>query len=276
MMTKEAVVLIPAYNAEATLGDAVLSLFPAENDFDVLIVDDGSRLPAETIIRHNAALTPFLERILILRHEPNQGLIPTLNRGVEWALERQYRYIIRMDSDDLARRNRIDRQIDFMNVHPEIDVAGSQTKRFKQALEDLGEGHFPLEQPEIRRRMHRSVGFSHPTLIIRASTFTKVGMFDPRYLHAEDFDWTWRCMRKVKMANLPDFLLNYRISPNQVSARNRRRQLLSKARVLLRELSHGEIGCLKGLASVALVIFMPLHVKLALQRQLKSWTRPKG
>jgi glycosyltransferase involved in cell wall biosynthesis len=276
MMTKEAVVLIPAYNAEATLGDAVLSLFPADHDFDVLIVDDGSRLPAETVIGQNAALTAYRERILILRHEPNQGLIPTLNHGVEWALERRYRYIIRMDSDDLARPNRIDRQIDFMNAHPEIDVAGSQTKRFKQVLEDFGEGHFPLEQPEIRRRMHRSVGFSHPTLIIRASTFTKVGMFDPRYLHAEDFDWTWRCMRKVSMANLPDFLLNYRISPNQVSARNRRRQLLSKARVLLRELSHGEIGCLKGLASVALVIFMPLHVKLALQRQLKSWTGPKG
>lgn len=275
MMAKEAVVLIPAYNSEATLGDAVLSLFPARHDFDVLIVDDGSRLPAETVISENRALAPYRQQIQILRHEPNQGLIPTLNRGVEWALERRYRYIIRIDSDDLARPDRIDRQVDFMEAHPEIDVAGAQTKRFKHVLEDFGEGHFPLEQKEIRRRMHRSVGFSHPTLIIRASAFTKVGLFDPRYLHAEDFDWTWRCMRKVGMANLPDFLLNYRISPNQVSARNRRRQLLSKARVLLRELRHGEVGCLKGLAAVALVFFMPLHVKLALQRQLKKWQRPQ-
>ncbi|WP_119391457.1 glycosyltransferase family 2 protein [Taklimakanibacter lacteus] len=270
-MAAEAVVLIPAYNAEATLADAVLSLFPAKHDFDVLIVDDGSRLPAESVVKGSSALEPYLKRIHILRHEPNRGLIATLNRGIEWALERKYQYIIRMDGDDLARSQRVDRQIDFMNAHPQIDVAGSQTKRFRHVPEDLDERRFPLEQPDIRRRMHWSVGFSHPTLIIRAPTFEKVGLYDPRYLHAEDFDWTWRCMRKVGMANLPDFLLNYRVSPNQVSARNRRRQLLSKARVLMREVRHGEIECLKGLAAAALVAFMPFHAKLALQRRLKNW-----
>jgi len=46
-----------------------------------------------------------------------------------WALERKYRYIIRMGSDDLARPGRIDRLIGFMNAHPDIEVAGAQTKR---------------------------------------------------------------------------------------------------------------------------------------------------
>lgn len=270
-MSKEAVVLIPAYNAETTLGDAVLSLFPAKHDFDVLIVDDGSRLPVESTIAEKAELAPYRERIQVLRHEPNRGLIATLNRGVLWALERKYRYIIRMDSDDLARPGRIDRLMDYMNSHPDIDVAGAQTKRFRHVLEDSGESRNPLTQPEIRRHMHMSGGFSHPSLIIRAPTFEKVGLYDPRYLHAEDFDWTWRCMRKVKMANLPDFLLNYRLSPNQVSAQNRRRQLVSKARVLWREFCHGELGCAKGLIAVTLVMFMPLHLKLALHRRLRSW-----
>ena len=270
-MASEAVVLIPAYNAEATLADAVLSLFPAKHDVDLLIVDDGSRLPVEGVIKGKIELQPYVGRIHILRHEPNRGLIATLNRGVEWALERKYRYIIRMDSDDLARPGRIDRLIGFMNAHPDIEVAGAQTKHFRHVLEDFGESHLPLTQPEIRRLMHWSAGFSHPSLIIRAPTFEKVGLYDPRYLHAEDFDWTWRCMRKVKMANLPDFLLNYRISPNQVSAKNRRRQLLSKARVLLRELSYGEVGCLKGLAAVTVLVFVPLHVRRVLQRQIKAW-----
>lgn len=271
-MARDAVVLMPAYNADATLADAVLSLFPARHEFDVLVVDDGSRVPAESIIKASSALAPYAAQIHVLRHEPNKGLIPTLNRGVEWALERGYRYIIRMDSDDLARARRIDRQIEFMDAHPDVDMAGTQTKRFREVLEDFGEGHFPLVHADIRRRMHRSVGFSHPTLIIRAVVFQKVGLYDPRYLHAEDFDFTWRCLRQVKTANMPDFLLNYRVSPNQVSAQNRRRQLLSKARVLWREFLRGELGCAKGLAAVALVIFMPLHVKLALQRWLKSWT----
>jgi glycosyltransferase involved in cell wall biosynthesis len=270
-MAAEAVILIPAYNAQATLGDAVLSLFPTKYEVDVLIVDDGSRLPVEAVIAENAELAPYRQQIKVLRHEPNRGLIATLNRGVEWALERDYRYMIRMDSDDLARPGRIDRLIGFMNANPDIEVAGAQTKRFRYVLEDFGESDFPLAQPEIRRRMHRSGGFSHPSLIVRASTFAKVGLYDPRYVHAEDFDWTWRCMRKVKMANLPDFLLNYRVSPNQVSSKNRRRQLISKARVLMRELGYGEIGCLKGLGAVAAVMLMPLQLKMAVHRRLKKW-----
>jgi glycosyltransferase involved in cell wall biosynthesis len=270
-MAAEAVVLIPAYNAEATLSDAVLSLFPTKHDVDVVIVDDGSRLPVEAALAEKAELSPYREQIHILRHEPNRGLIPTLNRGIEWGLERKYPYIIRMDSDDLARPGRLDRLIGFMNAHPDIEVAGAQTKRFRYVLEDFGESDFPLAQPDIRRRMHRSGGFSHPSLIVRAPVYGKVGLYDLRYLHAEDFDWTWRCMRKAKMANLPDFLLNYRVSPSQVSTRNRRRQLLSKARVLLRELRRGEVGCLKGLVAIAVLMLMPLHIKMAVHRRLRKW-----
>jgi glycosyltransferase involved in cell wall biosynthesis len=269
-MVAEAVVLIPAYNAEATLSDAVLSLFPTQHDVDVLIVDDGSRLPVEAVLEEKTELAPYRKRIHILRHEPNRGLIPTLNRGIEWGVERKYPYIIRMDSDDLARPGRLDRLIAYMDAHPDIAVAGAQTKRFRYVLEDFGESDFPLVQPDIRRRMHRSGGFSHPSLIVRASVYEKVGLYDPRYLHAEDFDWTWRCMRKVRMANLPDFLLNYRVSPNQVSTRNRHRQLLSKACVLFRELGQGEVGCLKGLVAIAVLMLMPLHIKMAVHRRLRK------
>lgn len=275
-MTGEAVVLIPAYNAEATLGEAVQSLFPARSAFDVLIVDDGSHMPVENVIDAHAGLAPYRAQIHVLRHHPNRGLIATLNEGVSWALERKYRYIVRMDSDDLARPGRMDRQIDYMNANPDIDVAGTQIKRFMHQLEDYGDSAFPLEHEAIRRHMHLSAAFSHPTMIIRAETFRKVGLYDPDYLHAEDYDWAWRCIRKVRMANLPDFLLNYRVSPNQISAKNRKRQLVNKARILLREFGRGEIGCLKGFAAVVAVFFLPFHVKLALQRQVEYWTGGMG
>lgn len=274
-MNAEAVVLIAAYNAEATLCDALLSLFPAEAAFDVLIVDDGSAVPVGSLIAANDALAPYTDRLHVLRHTPNRGVIAAANEGVRWALDRGYHYIIRMDSDDLARSGRIDRQIEFMNGHPEIAVAGSQIKRFGKDLRNLGDSSYPLEHEDIRHHMCLSASFCNPTLIIRAETFSAVGVYDERYPCAEDFDWAWRCVRKVRMANLPDFLLDYRVSPGQISTKNRKRQLVSKARVLSRELLRGEIGCLKGLAAIAALMFMPLHVKLALQRTIKNWLARK-
>lgn len=277
-MKADTVVLIAAYNAEATLCDALLSLFPAKAAFDVLIVDDGSTVPVESLISANAALAPYAESLHVLRHVPNRGVIAAANEGVRWALERGYRYIIRMDSDDLARPGRVDRQVEFMNAHPEISVAGSQIRRFGKDLRNLGDSSYPLEHDAIRHHMCFSASFCNPTLIIRAETFSAIGSYDERYPCAEDFDWAWRCVRQVRMANLPDLLLDYRVSPGQISTKNRKRQLVSKARVLSRELLRGEIGCLKGLAAIAALMFMPLHVKLALQRAMKDWLvrRPAG
>ena len=274
-MKAEAVVLIAAYNAEATLCDALLSLFPAKAAFDVVIVDDGSAVPVGSLIAANDALAPYADRLHVLRHTPNRGVIAAANEGLRWALERGYRYIIRMDSDDFSRSGRIDRQIEFMNGHPEIAVAGSQIKRFGRGLKSLGDSSYPLAHDDIHRHMRLSASFCNPTLIVRAETFSTVGLYDERYQCAEDFDWAWRCVRKVRMANLPDFLLDYRVSPGQISTKNRKRQLVSKARVLSRELLRGEIGCLKGLAAIGALMFMPLPVKLALQRSMKDWLARK-
>lgn len=270
-MSGDVVVLMPAYNAEATLCDAVLSLFPAKARFDVLVVDDGSATPAETVIDAHAALKPYRSQIHVLRHTPNRGLIATLNAGVQWALERKYRYIVRMDSDDMARPGRIDRQVEFMDAHPDIGVAGTQIKRFQNDFEDLGDSRLPTDHDAIRKHMQMSSGFSHPAMIMRAEAFEKVGPYDPRYLHVEDFDWCWRCIRQFKMANQPEVLLNYRISPNQISAKHRKRQLINKGKVLWREFLKGEIGCLKGLVAVTGVFFMPFSAKIALQQQIERW-----
>ncbi|CAN5138015.1 glycosyltransferase [soil metagenome] len=268
-MLPAAIVVIPAYNADATLAAAVLSLFPAKTAFDILVIDDGSKVPVKKVLDACRGLEPYRQHITIIRSDPNQGLVPSLNKGVALAIERGHKYVIRMDADDLARPGRIDRQIAFMDAHPDVAVSGFQLMLFKHARGDYGERRFPLSQDDIRRRMCYSGGFSHPSLIIRTGTFKRVGLYDARYLHAEDFDWTWRCMRVVKMVNLPDFLLDYRVSENQVSAKHRHAQLRAKMRVLLRELMRGEAGCLAGLLMTSAVFMLPFHASLIIKDSLK-------
>ena len=254
--------LLPAFNADATIADAAFSLFPTQGPFELLIVDDGSRQPVADILVRDPRHAVYGERIHILRKEPNGGLIDALNDGLKWILARGFDYVIRMDSDDIAVPGRVDKQVAFMQANPHLLMAGSWFDTFEAVPGDGRVVHRPTDAQAIRKRMWVSAGFSHPTLIVRTDTYRKVGLYDHRYVHAEDFDWTWRCVRAGPVANQPDRLLHYRVSGTQISRQHWRAQLKVRARVLGREFVHGEIGCILGVAQASIQLVLPFRQRI--------------
>ena len=103
-------VVIPAYNRERYLADAVDSVLAQTfTDFELLIVDDGSR--DRTVEIAKSYRDP---RIRLVRHERNRGVAAARNTGVA---EARGAYVAFLDSDDVAYPDRLARQVAFLDAH---------------------------------------------------------------------------------------------------------------------------------------------------------------
>ena len=100
-------VVMPAYNAEKYIGESIDSILnQTYGDFEFIIINDGSRDSTKEII-----LSYSDNRIVYLENEINSGIVVTLNKGLKYATGE---YIARMDADDIAVAERLEKQIEFM------------------------------------------------------------------------------------------------------------------------------------------------------------------
>lgn len=226
-MTAPIAVLMAAYNAKATLRQALDSVLASTVPCDVFLVDDGSRVPVAQVIAPNA-------RVEIIRLEKNQGLAAALNAGLARILALGYPYVARMDADDVCYPDRLAKQIAFLEQNPQIGMVGGGVRFIDDKTgEMLMYWRAPLAHADIRKRLFFNNAFSHPSLLVRADVLARVGPYSCDYPAAEDYEFMRRITRQVMTANVPDYLLDYRISATGVSISKRRRQLLDRLRIQL-------------------------------------------
>lgn len=209
-------VLMPVYNCEKYLSAAIESILQQTfTDFELLIINDGSNDHSVQIIeKHNDP------RIRLIHSQKNIGLPSTLNKGLDLA---QGQYIARMDCDDISHTERLKKQVEFMDNHPEIGVCGTWVELIG---EQSGVWQYPTDHKEIKASLIFESPFAHPSIIIRTSKLMKHNLYyDPAYLHAEDFELWHRCGDHFILANLPEVLLKYRMTSSSISRSNREKQL---------------------------------------------------
>lgn len=204
-------VLLPVYNAELYIADAVESILKQTfRDFELLVINDGSTDKSSEIIRSFKD-----ERIRLVENEINLRLIATLNKGIKLA---KGTYIARMDADDISLPERLQKQVSFMETHPEVGVCGTW-------FEQLGNPgkivKYPEEDAAIRIMMLYQTPFCHPSVILRKEVLEKNEiLFSPDFIHGEDYEMWIRLSSHTRFANLPEVLLQYRLHENSVSASN--------------------------------------------------------
>ena len=148
---------------------------------DFAIINDGSTDGTAAI------LESFAQRDLRVHvcHQENLALSRSLNRGCEMA---QGEYIARMDADDIALGDRLMRQIEFMESHPEVDVAGGAVEFIDTTGKPLGMTRLPETDSEIRAAFSGHTPFIHPTVVFRREAFVALGGYRAAFEEAEDFD----------------------------------------------------------------------------------------
>lgn len=204
-------IILPVYNAALTLFDAIDSIInQTYNDWELLIINDGSVDRTEEII-----LSFKDSRIKYIKNDINRGLIYSLNRGLSIA---NGEYLARMDADDISEPTRIEKQVVFMDSHPNIIICGTQITYFGTKSSDYTKLKFPTNNTKLKDMLAFSTCFAHPTVMIRRSVMEFSGIiYDFNYKNAEDYNLWIDLMDFGEYANLQERLLKYRVSDNQIS-----------------------------------------------------------
>ena len=204
---------MPARNAARWI-DAALASLTAQTfrDFELVVIDDGSVDETPARVATCAALDA---RIRLVRNT-GRGIVAALATGLA---ETRAPLVARMDADDIARPERLARQIDYLNAHPCVALVGTQVQPIDAQARPAGAPtRFPTEPEALSRALiHRGCTIRHPTVLMRRAALEAVGAYRAVTEKAEDYDLWLRMSERFALANLPDVLLDYRLHPGQVS-----------------------------------------------------------
>lgn len=218
-MTKISV-LMPVFNMAPYIEESICSILTQTyTDFELLIMDDGSTDGTLDIIRKFDD-----RRIKLITHSSNIGLIETLNQGIDLCTGE---YIARMDGDDIALPHRFERQVNYMDIHQDCGVCGSQV--YLLGLDAITTK--PLHHEEIRCWQLFQCTIVHPTVMIRKSVLEDHGIKYLNYVHAEDYEIWNRLSAVTQVVNLPEVLLMYRQHSNQISNNFQQTQVIQSERI---------------------------------------------
>ncbi|WP_417238825.1 glycosyltransferase family 2 protein [Bizionia sp.] len=208
--TPKVTVLMPVYNCEAYVGEAIDSILGQSfTDFECLIIDDASTDKTVSIVKGYSD-----SRIKFIRKPENTGYTNSLNYGLTIA---QGEYIARMDGDDISLPERFAKQVTFMDAYPEVVACGT-------TYSIIGSGiikKVPINHGDIKVQLLQKTCFGHPTVMLRKAVFEKFKVaYNSDREPAEDYDLWVRLLKYGKLANLPEVLLSYRVHDGQVSVKN--------------------------------------------------------
>ncbi len=205
----EVSVIIPAYNAERFIEEALESVFRQTfQDFEIVVIDDGSEDRTASICeRYKGKIRYF--------YQENRGLAAARNAGVQIS---SAPYISFLDVDDLYLPEKIEVQKEFLDLHPEFDIVFSNFEYFggrllrhpiPESFRD-GEGNQFLD-------LFRYNCIAIPTVFARKRLFDEIGFFDETLSAVEDYDLWLRISRKKKIGYIDRVLAKVRLHPENMS-----------------------------------------------------------
>lgn len=253
-------VLMPVYNGEKYVRHAIESILgQTYDDFEFVIVDDGSTDRTIAIVRS------FDDpRIVLLSNEANLGIVESLNRGIRIA---QGTYICRMDADDIAMPNRVERQVRYLEEHPEVAAVGSNTLLVDEQGCEIGQEDYPHLPQEVHKTILTHNPFAHATMMVRRSILENCGTYDKRFLYNEDYDLWLRIASRSLMANLREPLVKRRLHSESISSARE----IDLVRSRIRTLAHAIFRYYRK-PYLTYVLVRPLLAYW--YRRMRRWLRP--
>jgi len=223
-------VLMPVYNGFRFVSKAIESILNQTYPrIEILIADNGSSDETRKILKKYKRRHP---RQIRLFHLPqNNGAFSAANFLF---LRAKGKYLAPMDSDDVSHPQRIAREVQFLERHPEVILVGSNAKVIDAKGRVTGYKIYPQEHEDIYRAFALVNPIVHPSAMIRRDLLpsrdylyhTNYGVNSDYYTF---FDW----LRLGKFANLPEYLLSYRVHGNNSSLLNLKDNFLTVTKIRL-------------------------------------------
>jgi len=229
-------VLLAVHNDARFLREAIDSILSQTlGDLELLVIDDASTDDTPAVL---AAVED--QRLVVLRNDEQAGLATALNRGLDRA---SGAFVARLDADDVALPERLERQVERLRADSDTAVVGS-------AVTDLdeqgrrGRTHLlPSGATPLRWHALFSSPFFHPTVLVDREALAANGLrYDTTYLESEDYDLWTRLFACADGDNLREPLVLKRVHAGQASQRRGDVQESFQRRVALREITQVASG----------------------------------
>jgi glycosyltransferase involved in cell wall biosynthesis len=219
-------VIIPCHNAGQWVGEAIEStLSQTYHPIEVIVIDDGSSDDSLDVIRSFGTHIAW-------RTGPNRGGNAARNSGLELS---SGEYIQWLDADDLLVQNKIERQTDFLESHPECDVVYGDWQHLyqhSQLVGRVGDVAIAGNQSDVLEALVRGWWVMVSAYLVRREKAFVGGGWDESIRAAQDFDyWVGLALNGCSFCYQPGLTAVYRHHGDNTVSRNRRRWLDGKARV---------------------------------------------
>lgn len=227
---RDFILLIPYFNNPKGLAKSIKSIDYPIDKFEVLVIDDGSKIP----LSENELKSQFLGlNIRVITMSANSGIAKALNKGLEELHKRNdYKYIARLDCGDICATDRFIKQVKHLDSSPQIYLLGSWCK-FTNS--ETGRSYLyktKTTQTGIIKEMHFKCSFIHPTVMFRKEVLDTIGYYPENYPHAEDYAYFWKIIKHYQCALLPEALVNIETNRTNISTANYKKQLISRGSVV--------------------------------------------
>ena len=221
-MHPEVSVILPYFNAELTLQRAISSILEQSfTHFELLLINNNSTDKSADIARQAAQN----DSRIILLDEKIPGVANAMNCGLKNA---RGRFISRMDADDVAHSEKLQKQYNYLENNPIIDFLGSEVeyvphiaenKGFRRFVDWVNSFHTP---EEVALKQFIEIPVVNPTIFFRRQLFEKYGgCHDGNF--PEDYEMQLRYLSHgAKMAKLSEKLLEWHDYSTRLTRTNER------------------------------------------------------
>lgn len=193
---------------------------------EIVIVEDGP-LTEEL---YNV-LDGYGERIKRIKNEKNLGLGLALNIGLKHC---RNELVARMDTDDISKVDRCEKQLLYMEMHKDVAIVGGQIQEFVGKVGNIrGKRVVPCDDIEIKKFMKKRCPFNHMTVFFRKSEIIDVGSYQDWFYNEDYYLWIRLALKNTKFANLSDVLVDVRTSEDMYQRRGGKLYFESEKKIQL-------------------------------------------
>jgi glycosyltransferase involved in cell wall biosynthesis len=203
-------VVMPTYNGRRFLRPAIESILGQSfSDFELLLIDDSSTDDTRAIVHSYRD-----SRLRFVENDTNRGVVYTRNRGLGLA---RGMYVSPVDHDDVAHRERLERQVAFLDSHPNVAMVGT----WANMIDERGNAFLVLRPPTDSREIYETLldynTFFASSVMFRKDAVLAIGGYRAVVEGCDDWDLWLRLSEQHALANLGEVLLDYRIHGTQMS-----------------------------------------------------------
>ncbi len=205
-------VIMTIYNNADYLRAAIDSILEQSfGDYEFIIIDDGSKDNSSTIV------STYKDKRIRFTSRPNKGLPASLNEGIAMATGK---YIARQDADDISVHDRFQKQVAWLEKHPEVGLLGTNYLEMDAQGELIKVRNVFTQPDDLKLTLVFSNQFAHGSVMLRSSLLKKVGQYNETISSAQDYDLWTRISRVSPVYNLKDTLYHWRLYDAGFSSKN--------------------------------------------------------